>query len=321
MPTGTEPWAAVIVDADASSGVRAGDVRVLTPEQIPRIGTLLQADKTGEEAGALSIVIPAGVKLSAPIRLTAGTARMSHVAVFAGEDSEAQIVEEMAGESGAEERTHAVEIFAAGGAQVTYASLHAPVDALRVSQRSHVESGARVIWRTATLAARVTHDVLAHLAGAHAISDVDWLFFASGTDRQELSVRNVFDAPDGGGEILMKGVAASTGQAICRGLIDIGRHGNGTDTYLTQDVLMLDPTAKVDAIPGLEIKTNDVKASHSAIVSRVTDEDLFYFAARCIPASEARSLFVHGFLGEIAERFPAAGQEVLEAIGRKMEVR
>lgn len=312
------PWALHVSDADTAAGVRVGDVKTLTPEQIPLVGTLLEQDKTGEDAGALIIAIPAGVTLAEPIRLTAEHAERTHIAVFAGEDSVAAIVEEM-GTAG--DRAHVVEIFAAAGAQVVYASLHDGSGALQASQRSQVASGARVTWRTATLAPRVTHDVLAHLTGAHAVSDVDWLFFAAEADTQRLSVRNVFDAPDGGGEILMKGVAQDTAQSHCRGLIDIGRYGGGTDTYLTQDVLMLDPTAKVDAVPGLEIKTNDVKASHSAIVSRVTDEDLFYFATRGIPAADARSLFVHGFLGEIAERFPAAGDRVLAAIGRKMGAR
>ena len=33
-------------------------------------------------------------------------------------------------------------------------------------------------------------------------------------------------------------------------MIEIGEKGAGTHTYLSQHVLMLDPTAKVDAIPG-----------------------------------------------------------------------
>jgi len=60
---------------------------------------------------------------------------------------------------------------------------------------------------------------------------------------------------------------------------------------------MLDPTAKVDAVPALEIKANDVKASHSASVRRVTPLDLFSFAARGIEGKMARTMYVEGFLG------------------------
>ena len=102
----------------------------------------------------------------------------------------------------------------------------------------------------------------------------------------------------------MKGIAQDKAHAAAHGIIMIGPQGNGTDTYLTQSVLMLDATAKVDAVPALEIKTNDVKASHSASVARVSPEDLFYFASRGIPAKEARQMFVEGFLGEVVQRFP-----------------
>ena len=75
---------------------------------------------------------------------------------------------------------------------------------------------------------------------------------------------------------------------------------------------MLDPTSKVDAIPALEIKTNDVKASHSATIARVTEEDLFYFGARGIAPAEARRMFVLGFLGDITQRITS--DEEREAI-------
>lgn len=100
----------------------------------------------------------------------------------------------------------------------------------------------------------------------------------------------------------MKGVAEQEAFAAVNGMIEIAEGGQGTDTYLTQDVLMLDPVSKIDAIPGLEIRTNDVKASHSATISRVTVEDLFYFQSRGIDEKTARAMYVEGFLGDLTER-------------------
>ena len=153
-----------------------------------------------------------------------------------------------------------------------------------------------------------------------AVSDVDWIFYAKGDDKHTLSARNVFEAQEGGGEITMKGVAEGKAHVRCDGLIDIGLQGGGTDTYLTEDVLMLDDTAKVDAVPGLEIKTNDVKASHSATVSKVTPEDLFYFASRGIDQTEARHMYVQGFLGDLTEKIVDVEirEEVLAGIEKKL---
>ena len=101
-------------------------------------------------------------------------------------------------------------------------------------------------------------------------------------------------------------------------MIEITEKGRGTNTYLTEDVLMLDSTAHVDAVPALEIRTNDVKASHSATVSRVTAENLFYLQSRGIPETKARQMFVEGFLGALTERIADSGirEKVAEAILR-----
>ena len=180
-----------------------------------------------------------------------------------------------------------------------------------LTQRSYLEEGAHMRWQNLTLGSRVEHDVQSVLDGAHAESTVEWVFYAKKNERQNLSVRNVFNGRSGGGEMTLRGVAEDMAQVMCDGLIEIGLGGGGTDTYLTEEVLMLDPSAKVDAIPGLEIKTNDVKASHSATVSRVTEEDLFLFAARGIDESLARRMYVEGFLGGLIDALPDALKSVV----------
>jgi Fe-S cluster assembly protein SufB/Fe-S cluster assembly protein SufD len=117
----------------------------------------------------------------------------------------------------------------------------------------------------------------------------------------------------------MRGVAEGKAFAVAKGMIEIGINGGGTNTYLTQNVLMLDSTSKVDAVPALEIKTNDVKASHSATVSRLTAEDLFYFGSRSIDPVTARAMYVQGFLGDITQRIlnHKMRTEVMEMIEKK----
>jgi hypothetical protein len=132
--------------------------------------------------------------------------------------------------------------------------------------------------------------------GHNGHSDVHLITHVVNNQTASMSCTNVFNANGGTGEMTMKGVAEDTAILNYEGLIDIGLKGGGTDTYLTQEALMLDTTATVNAIPGLEIKTNDVKASHSATVAKVTDEDLFYFGSRGINKETARAMFVEGFL-------------------------
>jgi len=165
-------------------------------------------------------------------------------------------------------------------------------------QRGSIAENATLRWHNVSLGADLTQELVNDVAGRNATSAVEWTSYVRGSERQKLSARNVFAAADGRGEIHMRSAAEEQGKATQEGMIEIGKHGTGTETYLTQEVLMLDPTAKVDAIPALEIHTNDVRASHSASVSRITPEDLFYFDARGIEAIEARKMYVQGFLGD-----------------------
>jgi Fe-S cluster assembly scaffold protein SufB len=275
-----------------------------------------------ERPAGVSLAVPDGVILNDPVRVAIalpGGKHATRVVVQLGEGSVMTVIEEAMGDG---EWEHEVEVTVGIDARCEFVSVQslAPDARCSLKQRSVVDRGGSVAWRNAALGGSdVTGDLTSRLVGEEATSDVDWLFFGAGKERHRLRCRNAFEARGGRGEILMKGIARDASHAACEGMIDIGPAAGGTDTYLTQDVLMLDPTAKVDAVPGLEIKTNDVKASHSAVVSRVTPEDLFYFASRGIDAAEARRLFIHGFLGAMADRMPHVGERVRELIEWKEE--
>jgi Fe-S cluster assembly protein SufB/Fe-S cluster assembly protein SufD len=65
---------------------------------------------------------------------------------------------------------------------------------------------------------------------------------------------------------------------------------------------LLDNGAKSDSIPGLEIFTNDVKATHSASVAQMDEEQIFYLATRCLSKSDAQKIIVEGFLEPLSRK-------------------
>lgn len=215
----------------------------------------------------------------------------------------------------------AIHAEAQRGAELSVLTLLAVgADDCSVRQTGTVGSEGRLSWHNITLSHGVTQDLRSTVMGEGGRSDIDWIFFATGHGVQTLSVRNVFEGRRGEGDIVMKGVARHNAHVSASGMIDIGLRAGGTNTYLTQNVLMLDSSARVDAIPALEIKTNDVKASHSATISRVSEEDLFYFASRGIRADDARQMYVEGFLSELTVKIGDGElrQRVKESIGRKL---
>jgi len=194
-----------------------------------------------------------------------------------------------------------------------------PID---ITQTYSVGTGSSLFLTIVMLGgSKVSYSLVSTIRGAGGASTIDWIFYGKEDEKQKISVRTVFDAKNGSGEIAIHGVAENRASVDVNGCIEITTNGGGTNTYLTEKTLMLDPTAKVNAVPGLEIKTNDVKASHSASVSKVSGEDLFYFASRGISEQEARRMYVEGFLGSLLERIPDIGmrQEIMGEIAKKYE--
>jgi len=283
------------------------------------------------------IYVPPGVQLQHPLKLTYTNTHewaATHVVLCVGKGAKVTFIEEIYNDQGGIDRlpsrdangfwSHVSEVFVEDDAELQYVSLQLtdPGERCFIQQRSRVGANAKIAWQNSTVGgSNIQHDLRSEVAGEHAESSVDWVFYAKDEEQQKLTAHNIFNAADGGGEIRMKGVAEEKAHVQCRGFIEIGRAGGGTDTYLTEDVLMLDKTAKVDAVPGLEIKTNDVKASHSAVVTKVTPENLFYFAARGIPERVARQMYVQGFLSDLTQRIASEDVRTVcrESIARKYE--
>lgn len=198
--------------------------------------------------------------------------------------------------------SHTVCLMVDSLARVEFFSLNR-ANGIVIEQESILAADAHVRWCNLTIASgEVRHTLTSHVRGNRAKSTIDWAFYTKDSDRYVFSARNIFEAREGGGEVTIRGVAGEKAHVRCLGAIDIHPGGSGTDTHLTEEVLVLDPTAKVDIVPALEIRTNDVKASHSATVSRVTPEELFYFGARGIVESDARRMYIDGFLKSVYEQ-------------------
>jgi Fe-S cluster assembly protein SufD len=59
---------------------------------------------------------------------------------------------------------------------------------------------------------------------------------------------------------------------------------------------LLSDQAKAEAVPELEILSDDVKCSHAASISRIPAEHLFYLQSRGLNQTQAEELVVEGFL-------------------------
>ena len=85
-------------------------------------------------------------------------------------------------------------------------------------------------------------------------------------------------------------------KSLFKGMIRINKNANKSRSFLSGRSILLSKDAKSDSIPSLEILTNDVKATHSASVSQIDDELIFYLQSRCLNKRDAERIIIEGFL-------------------------
>ena len=96
--------------------------------------------------------------------------------------------------------------------------------------------------------------------------------------------------------VVEKSILKNKSKSLFKGMIKINENAAHSNSFLSGRSILLDKDAKSDAIPGLEILTNDVKATHSASVAQMDEEQLFYLGTRCLSKPEAERIIVEGFL-------------------------
>lgn len=127
-------------------------------------------------------------------------------------------------------------------------------------------------------------------------------------------------APDTRSDLLYKDVLRDESRVIWRGMIDVEKGAPRTDGYQRNDSLLLSTTARADAIPGLEIETDDVRCTHGATVGEVDQDQILYCMCRGLSRHEAMHMIVEGFFQQVYDRIPVpAVQETLsQAVERKL---
>ena len=98
------------------------------------------------------------------------------------------------------------------------------------------------------------------------------------------------------GRVVEKSILKNKSKSLFKGMIKINENAAHSNSFLSGRSILLDKDAKSDAIPGLEILTNDVKATHSASVAQMDEEQIFYMGTRCLSRAESERIIVEGFL-------------------------
>ncbi len=256
--------------------------------------------------------VPDGVKVAVPLRgwMEAGEGSVfPHLLIIVGKGAELTLVDERrsADSSAPVFSNEMVEAFVRQGGFLRYVRLQRWSDSVTelFSQRVILEQDARFLNITAGFGGKWSKsNAETVLLGPGARADLLGIFFGANNQHYDVHTLQDHQAPQTASDLLYKSALADKAESVYTGLIRIAKHAQKCDAFQANRNLLLSQGAKADAIPMLEIETDDVRCTHGVAVGPVDEEQAFYLMSRGIPAREAELLIVEGFFEQILKRIP-----------------
>ncbi len=112
--------------------------------------------------------------------------------------------------------------------------------------------------------------------------------------------------PHGQTNQLHKCVVNGKAHGIFNGKVLVPQAAQQTNANQLSRTLLLSPQARIDTKPQLEITADDVKCSHGATISQLSDDEMFYLQSRGLDPATSRTLLINAFAIEVIESVPVA---------------
>ncbi|MEO9277553.1 MAG: SufD family Fe-S cluster assembly protein [Nitrososphaera sp.] len=258
------------------------------------------------------VYIPQNLVLEKPIHLVTSlasdqTSVISRNIVLGGENCKASIVQELYAPKSEKQQAYleVLDVSVNPNSHLDMITLQAmDQSAVNFSSRSaRIDRDGQMNWYLGLFGSYLSRykvDNFLNGVGANA-HDVE-VVFGNQNQSFDLASNLIHNAESTVGRVLEKSVLKDTAKSLFKGMIRIEKNAHHAESYLAGHSVLLDKGAKSDSIPGLEILTNDVKATHSASVAQMDEEQLFYLATRCLSKSEAQKIIVEGFLEPLSRK-------------------
>ena len=120
--------------------------------------------------------------------------------------------------------------------------------------------------------------------------------------------------------IVSKGISAGKSNNTYRGLVQINKSAKGADNFTQCDSMLIGNQCSANTFPYIDVKNSSSTVGHEASTVKVTDDQLFYFQQRGIPAEDALSTIINGFCKEVFKELPTEfAVEATQLLSLKLE--
>jgi Fe-S cluster assembly protein SufB len=104
--------------------------------------------------------------------------------------------------------------------------------------------------------------------------------------------------------IISKGISAGHSKNNYRGLVKIGIKAKNSRNYSQCDSLLLGNKSSANTFPYISVENSSSQIEHEASISKIGEEQIFYFLQRGIDLEHAISLMISGFCKDVFIELP-----------------
>lgn len=264
------------------------------------------------------VYVPDNRTIDRPIHLLreaglASSVTFPRLLVVVGRNAELTLIDEYGGGSisndkGTSYSNGAVEIFGLQDSRVRYVSLQRQASAMNsyLTHRARIEQNANMLTLALVFGGALSKQSFGViLNGEGAESKMYGMLF--GTDYQQFDNHTLHHHAAGRtkSNIDFKVVLKDKTTSAYTGLIRIDHNAQVCEAYQENRNLLLNPGARAESIPELEILNEEVMCTHGATVGPIDPMSLFYLKSRGIPDDEATRMIVAGFVAPTFRHLPA----------------
>ncbi len=104
--------------------------------------------------------------------------------------------------------------------------------------------------------------------------------------------------------IVSKGISAGHGQNTYRGQVKVLKGATGARNFSQCDSMLLGDTCGAHTFPYIDVSNPTATVEHEASVSKIGEDQVFYFQQRGISKEDAVNMIVNGFCREVFRELP-----------------
>ncbi len=265
-------------------------------------------------SGGSFVYIPEGVAVDMPLQAyfrinSASMGQFERTLIIAESGSQVHYVEGCSAPKYQKNSLHSavVEIVAHKDSTVQYTTIQNWATNVYnlVTKRAIAKENAKVFWIDGNFGSKVTMKYpCVILQGKKAHGEIISIAVASYGQHQDSGGKIIHLASDTTSKISAKSISKSGGRASYRGLLKVVKTAKNVKSKIQCDALLLDQNSRSDTYPTIIATENSCQIEHEASVSKISQDQMFYLAAKGLDETSAKSMIVAGFFKDFTKTLP-----------------